>query len=141
MTKDQEAIEALLARRIGLDPGTVGPHMVLRTARRRMAELGLDDLGVYASRVGHSEPELQALIEEVVVPESWFFRDERPFLWLADYVAIAMGERTVAGTDAGPEPGVRRRRGAVLDRDHAAGASACRPAGSGSTRWTSAPVG
>ena len=49
-----------------------------------MSELGLDDLGAYASRLGESEPELQALIEEVVVPESWFFRDERPFVWLAD---------------------------------------------------------
>jgi chemotaxis protein methyltransferase WspC len=86
MTNDQIEIEGLLARRIGLDPVTVGPRMVLRAARRRMAELGLDDLGVYASRLGQSEPELQALIEEVVVPESWFFRDERPFGWLADQV-------------------------------------------------------
>jgi chemotaxis protein methyltransferase WspC len=36
--------------------------------------------------VCQSEVELQALIEEVVVPESWFFRDERPFQWLADHV-------------------------------------------------------
>jgi chemotaxis protein methyltransferase WspC len=86
MTNDQIEIEGLLARRIGLDPVTVGPHMVLRAARRRMAELGLDELGAYASRLGQSEPELQALIEEVVIPESWFFRDERPFLWLADHV-------------------------------------------------------
>src|SRR5580658_9855033 len=86
MTIDQREIEGLLARRIGLDPTTVGPHLVLRAARRRMSELGLDDLGVYASRLGQSEPELQALIEEVVVPESWFFRDERPFLWLAEHV-------------------------------------------------------
>ena len=83
-TNDQKQIEGLLARRIGLDPVTVGPHLVVRAARRRMAELGVDDLGVYASRLGQSEPEQQALIEEVVVPESWFFRDERPFLWLAD---------------------------------------------------------
>ncbi|MGP0068276.1 MAG: CheR family methyltransferase [Isosphaeraceae bacterium] len=85
-TNDQKQIEGLLTRRIGLDPGTVGPHMVVRAARRRMAELGVDDLGVYASRLAQSEPEQQALIEEVVIPESWFFRDERPFLWLADYV-------------------------------------------------------
>src|SRR5271155_5459990 len=86
MTNDQREIETLLASRIGLDPVTVGPHMVLRAARRRMAELGLEDLCAYASRLGQSEPELQALIEEVIVPESWFFRDERPFAWLADHV-------------------------------------------------------
>ena len=86
MTNNQEELEGLLARRIGLDPVAVGSHLVLRAARRRMAELGLDDLGVYASRVGQSEPELQSLIEEVVIPESWFFRDDRPFRWLTDYV-------------------------------------------------------
>ena len=64
----------------------MGPHLILRAARRRMAELGLADLGDYAARVADSEAEQQALIEEVVVPESWFFRDERPFRWLADHV-------------------------------------------------------
>jgi chemotaxis protein methyltransferase WspC len=86
MTHDQKEIERLLARRIGLDPVALGPHLVVRAARRRMTELGLDDLGVYASRVVESTAELQELIEEVVVPESWFFRDDRPFRWLADYV-------------------------------------------------------
>jgi chemotaxis protein methyltransferase WspC len=86
MTNHQEKIERLLARRIGLDPVTLGPHLILRAARRRMAVLGLDDLGAYASQAVRSEGELQELIEEVVVPESWFFRDDRPFRWLADHV-------------------------------------------------------
>ena len=51
-----------------------------------MRELGLNDLGAYERRVRQSEPELQALIEEVVVSESWFFRDERPFQWFREYV-------------------------------------------------------
>ena len=51
-----------------------------------MTELGLDDLGEYERRLSQSELELQELIEEVVVPESWFFRDERPFQWLREYV-------------------------------------------------------
>ncbi len=32
MTKDQKEIEGLLARRIGLDPVALGPHLVLRGA-------------------------------------------------------------------------------------------------------------
>ena len=55
----------------------------------------MDDLGVYASRLAQSEPEQQALIEEVVIPESWFFRDERPFLWLAGLRASTVGGRPV----------------------------------------------
>ena len=83
--KDQEKIEELLARRIGLDPVAMGPHLILRAARRRMAELDVSDLREYAARLADSEAEQQALIEEVVVPESWFFRDERPFRRLADH--------------------------------------------------------
>ena len=83
MTNDQREIEGLLTRRIGLDPVSMGPHLIVGAARRRMAELGLVDLGEYAAHVLGSEAEQQALIEEVVVPESWFFRDDRPFRWLA----------------------------------------------------------
>ncbi len=80
------AIESLLTSRIGLDPVSVGPQLIARAARQRMRELGLVDLGAYERWVRDSEPELQALIEEVVVSESWFFRDERPFQWFRDYV-------------------------------------------------------
>ena len=75
-----------------------------------------------------------------MVPESWFFRDERPF-----QLAGGLRPRALDRGDprrpplAGPEPALRRGRGAVLDRHHAAGRSAFRPAGSGSTRLTSAP--
>jgi chemotaxis protein methyltransferase WspC len=86
MSAELRGIEELLATRIGLDPIAVGSHLVLRAARRRMKELGLDDLGEYKRRLSQSELEVQELIEEVVVPESWFFRDERPFHWLREYV-------------------------------------------------------
>src|SRR5262249_12425395 len=86
MTNDQRDIEELLTRRIGLDPVSMGPHLIVGAARRRMAELGKSDLGDYAAHVLDSEAEQQALIEEVVVPESWFFRDEQPFRWLVEYI-------------------------------------------------------
>ena len=86
MSAELRGIEGLLATRIGLDPIAVGSPLILRAARRRMKELGLDDLGEYERRLSQSELELQELIEEVVVPESWFFRDARPFHWLREYV-------------------------------------------------------
>ena len=98
----RKKIEELLARRIGLDPVTMGPHLVLRAARRRMAELGLHDLRDYAARLVDSEAEQQALIEEVVVPESWFFRDERPFRWLADHVRARLDRGPVAAAACAP---------------------------------------
>ncbi len=86
MNDHRRRIEELLTRRIGLDPVSLGPRLIHRATERRMAELGIADPAEYAARVAESESEQQALIEEVVVPESWFFRDERPFRWLAEHV-------------------------------------------------------
>jgi chemotaxis protein methyltransferase WspC len=86
MTAKLSRIEHLLADRIGLDPVSVGPQLILRAVRQRMQELALDDVVAYERRVRQSESELQALIEEVVVSESWFFRDERPYQWFSEYI-------------------------------------------------------
>ena len=49
--------------------------------------LGETDHGEYLAVLNRSEPEFQALVDEVVIPESWFFRDDRPFAYLADRAA------------------------------------------------------
>jgi chemotaxis protein methyltransferase WspC len=79
-------IKGLLAAKIGLDPASVGPQLIGRAAKRRMSELHVHDLDAYARIVCRSEPELQELIDQVVVSESWFFRDDQPFQWLKEYV-------------------------------------------------------
>ena len=81
-----DAIEALLTNRIGLDPAAVGSALIPRAVKIRMNELGLGDVDSYSALICGSESELQALIEEVVVPESWFFRDEVPFHHFQDHV-------------------------------------------------------
>ena len=86
MAADLSGIERLLVSRIGLDPVSAGPQQIERAARQRMKELALDDMGAYNHWVQTSESELQALIEEVVVSESWFFRDERPYQYFHDYI-------------------------------------------------------
>ena len=90
MMAESSEIEGLLMSRIGLDPVSVGSPLIVRAVRQRMKELGLVDMAAYACRLRESESELQALIEEVVVSESWFFRDERPFQWFRDYVRAAL---------------------------------------------------
>jgi chemotaxis protein methyltransferase WspC len=86
MKGNARGIEALLASRIGLDPGSVGSSLILRAARRRMKELGLEYLADYEERLRSSQAELQALVEAVVVAESWFFRDDVPFRWLREHI-------------------------------------------------------
>ena len=86
MSGQLDRIETMLTNRIGLDPAAVGSTLISRAVRIRMNELGLGDVDSYTSLVSGSEIELQALIEEVVVPESWFFRDEAPFRHFQDHV-------------------------------------------------------
>ena len=86
MAGEMRVLEELLISRIGLDPTSVGSQLILRAVKQRMRDLKLDDLKAYERRVRQSDPELQELIEELVVAESWFFRDERPFEWLREYV-------------------------------------------------------
>ena len=80
-------IKKLLTNRIGLDPISVGSAQIGRAVQQRMKDLGQLDIDTYKCLVSQSDGELQELIEEVVVPESWFFRDERPFQFFRDHVA------------------------------------------------------
>jgi chemotaxis protein methyltransferase WspC len=82
----QAAIVALLRHRIGLNPEAIGPEVIARAVRHRMAQCSASDLPAYLERLQTSEQELHALIEAVVVPETWFFRDQMPFVYLGRYV-------------------------------------------------------
>ncbi|MGO1068776.1 CheR family methyltransferase [Lysobacter sp. CA199] len=68
---------------MGLDASTIGPTIVERAVQRRMAESGRADLSQYWSLLRGSALEQQELIEAVVVPETWFFRDAQAFQALA----------------------------------------------------------
>ena len=72
-------VERLLAERIGLDAASVGDELIQRGVQARMKSLGVARLADYERILLEPTDEIQALIEEVVIPESWFFRDDRPF--------------------------------------------------------------
>lgn len=76
-------IEALLKAKIGLDAASIGAATIGRAVRERTAASGCQDTHAYLDLVLASELELQELIEAVVVPESWFFRDRKAFAALA----------------------------------------------------------
>jgi chemotaxis protein methyltransferase WspC len=69
------AIEALLKEVIGLDAATVGDATIGRAVRGRQASCGLPELEAYQALLRQSPAELQELIDAVIVPETWFFRD------------------------------------------------------------------
>lgn len=69
-----EHIERLLKSRIGLEAESVGRTVIERAVRQRMSALGQQNLEGYWTTLGGSTREQQALVEAVVVPETWFFR-------------------------------------------------------------------
>ena len=79
-----EHIERLLKSRIGLDAESIGRSVIERAVRQRMTALGQSELEHYWTTLGGSSREQQALVEAVVVPETWFFRYPESFKALAN---------------------------------------------------------
>jgi chemotaxis protein methyltransferase WspC len=75
--------ENLLKESMGLDAASIGASAIERAVMERTLACDLVHPRDYWQRVCASPAELQALIETVVVPESWFFRDREAFTTLA----------------------------------------------------------
>ncbi len=99
---NDDRFETLLRREIGLDAASIGSASIERAVRERMMalantgalpackEASLADASAsrpqrdaYWLELSHSNKERQRLIEAVVVPETWFFRDREAFAALA----------------------------------------------------------
>jgi chemotaxis protein methyltransferase WspC len=80
------AVEDFLRRSIGLEASSIGTATVEMAIRGRMAQVGTATPEGYLQRLRETPSELDELIEAVVVPESWFFRDGTPFTALSRWV-------------------------------------------------------
>jgi chemotaxis protein methyltransferase WspC len=91
------AIEDVLRQRIGFDVQSIGRSGVVRAVEQRVAALGLDDAAAYATLLCQSGEELQELVEQIVVPETWFFRHAEAYVELLSVSARWLtGERAPA---------------------------------------------
>lgn len=80
------AIGALLKKAMGLKVSSIGQPTLDRAVNRRIKATGLPDKESYAKKLSTSVLELNELVEEVVIPETWFFRDKKPFEALAAHL-------------------------------------------------------
>ena len=78
--------ENLLKQEMGLDAASIGSASIERAVQERLGACKLKDLRAYWELVSTSESERQELIEAVVVPETWFFRDREAFMAMARIV-------------------------------------------------------
>jgi chemotaxis protein methyltransferase WspC len=76
-------IETMLRAAIGLNPASIGPAAIGSAVRARMEALRTRGEAEYVQSLRQDPRELQELIEQVVVPETWFFRDAAPLSILA----------------------------------------------------------
>ena len=66
----------------GFDPALVDDSLLEAAIRRRIVASGEPDLPTWYGRLSTASDEQEALLEELLVRESWFFRDSAPFTML-----------------------------------------------------------
>jgi len=79
-------IEELLKIKIGFNSTVLCKERLSYIIEKRQNKLNLDDDSYY-KKLKNSSEEFTHLIEEIVVPETWFFRDTQPFEYLKSYVS------------------------------------------------------
>ncbi|SHM81418.1 chemotaxis protein methyltransferase WspC [Pseudomonas asturiensis] len=79
---DDSRFFSFLKERIGLDVTSVGEAIIERALRQREASAHCSDSDAYWHLLVTSAKEQQALIEAVIVPETWFFRYPESFATL-----------------------------------------------------------
>ncbi|MCF4998441.1 chemotaxis protein CheR [Pseudomonas syringae] len=91
MSGDQRFFD-FLKESIGLDVASVGPAIIERAVRQRMTSADAADAEDYWQRLQASRDEQQALIEAVIVPETWFFRYPESFETLGRLARTRLAE-------------------------------------------------
>ncbi len=81
-----DAIQHLIKSVMGLDPESIGAETIKRIVHRRMVAVDIKEMAEYFSFLEGSSDEMQSLINEITVPETWFFRDHEPFKVLSNHV-------------------------------------------------------
>ena len=79
----ERQILAWIKQASGLD---ISSSTVAHAMKQRMKQAGIVDQEAYKSQLMASDEELTALLEQLVVPETWFFRDAAAFAAAVQFV-------------------------------------------------------
>lgn len=85
----------LVESKIGLKPQVIHLSMWEEMLKKRMDHCKLCNEEAYLNFLIQSPDELQACIEQVVIPETWFFRDKKVFDFLACHADQMKGQDSV----------------------------------------------
>lgn len=84
------ALEKMVRERTGIDPESLGPNAFRTAIANRMTATQAATHSAYAERIRSDATEWDALVNALVVPESWFFRGGRA---LFDVLARGLMEK------------------------------------------------
>jgi chemotaxis protein methyltransferase WspC len=90
---DWTDLENRLAQTIGLESSALGSTVLRQSVGRRLQARAAETLPEYIKLLDAEAAELQALIEELVVRESWFFRHAHAFELLRRHAVSTMANR------------------------------------------------
>lgn len=79
MESSLNKIKSILKKEIGLDTSTIGDSTINKILNERMRSNHITDVDKYYDYLRQSNIELSLLLEISVIPETWFFRDDKPF--------------------------------------------------------------
>ncbi len=79
-------IENLLRRKVGIDVNIIGSRKIAKAVEIRRSLCGVSNIDKYLQILQTSTQEFDELVELIVVPETWFFRDSQPYDALTNHV-------------------------------------------------------
>ena len=97
MKPSLDKIKNILKNEIGLDASTIGEATINKILNERMRSCEISELDEYYSHLCNSPDELHLLLETSVIPETWFFRDDKPFKLILNSISkqlVSHPERT-----------------------------------------------
>lgn len=69
----------IIQEKTGINENTIGRLSYTHAIKKCMGKHGIEDPLEYLNLVENSPDEIDKLIEEIIVPETWFFREENAF--------------------------------------------------------------
>lgn len=91
-------IEKLLSKKIGVDCNIIGSRKIAKAVDNRCSACSISDFKKYLQLLQTSPEEFTELVEQIVVPETYFFRDRKSFDFLIDFVKTQWLTKSGHGT-------------------------------------------
>lgn len=76
----------MLKNKIGLDSSTIGDTTIDKIILQRMHQCNISEFKDYLQLISCNQQELNELLEITVIPETWFFRDIRPYEFIHNHI-------------------------------------------------------